>query len=771
VSQQPVPYTPRLLAHDLRLQEPELAAAAETIWQIVWRRRWRSLFVFLGICSLGAAALLLMKPTYAAHAVMAVASTQPDLAATDQVSPTIRGSSSTESDVESQIQLMTSNQALLKIAQDLHLNQEGELLASIRNWRSVTLAFFRHKWASLVEANWNDFFTLAPWQQNEVGITKAASASADPIIDFLRSRLKIQPITKSTTIDISFTSSDAETAAKVANAVAENYIENRQSARTDQARRATKYLRKRADQLLTEVTTAEKAVEDARAANVLRDGRDIQQLSAEMEKANAQLAASRIAQGVAKSKLEVAEARVRQVGIVGALEPGQSRLVDRLREMATEARTKLASSLTDHGAGHPESQKAEREYNASQSEVVFEAQARMSRLRSDVSAAAQQVEMLEASLQGFRADYDRLSAAVLVLKGLERQAVASRAIYEAFLNRLKQTEQVGFNEAENWIISPATPPANPSSPNTMLIVCATLALGAGTSVSLALLSEYRTRETIISSQHIAERGLRALGIVPDLGKRRSSLKHVLVATNHRKNSAFSEAVGSIFTSIMEMTRHQHSSTVILVTSSLPFEGKSTTATALAAKIAKAGQRVLLIDADLRAPRLHRAFGIKNDRGLSQCLHPTSCPSDFIYFDAKTDISILTAGPRHPQPQNALRSVRMSELIEEWRTSYDFIVIDSPPVLPISDARILAPLSDLCLFVTRWRKTHWKVAQHALAILGESGARLAGVVVSKVDVKQLATYGFADSQVYGREYRRYSSLAHADIESTASVHRH
>jgi Mrp family chromosome partitioning ATPase len=114
---------------------------------------------------------------------------------------------------------------------------------------------------------------------------------------------------------------------------------------------------------------------------------------------------------------------------------------------------------------------------------------------------------------------------------------------------------------------------------------------------------------------------------------------------------------------------------------------------------------------------------------------------------------------------------MSELIEEWRTSYDFIVIDSPPVLPISDARILAPLSDLCLFVTRWRKTHWKVAQHALAILGESGARLAGVVVSKVDVKQLATYGFADSQVYGREYRRYSSLAHADIESTASVHRH
>jgi Mrp family chromosome partitioning ATPase len=146
----------------------------------------------------------------------------------------------------------------------------------------------------------------------------------------------------------------------------------------------------------------------------------------------------------------------------------------------------------------------------------------------------------------------------------------------------------------------------------------------------------------------------------------------------------------------------------------------------------------------------------NDRGLTDCLHPALCVGESVYLDARTGISVLTAGPGHAEPQNVLRSRQLSEQMEVWRSSYDFIIVDAPPVLPVSDARALAPLTDLCLFVACWRKTPWKTAAHALTLLGDSGVRLAGVVLSKVDLKQLAAYGFADSQGYGRSHRRYSA---------------
>ena len=198
--------------------------------------------------------------------------------------------------------------------------------------------------------------------------------------------------------------------------------------------------------------------------------------------------------------------------------------------------------------------------------------------------------------------------------------------------------------------------------------------------------------------------------------------------------------------------------MLLVTSCLPFEGKTTTAVALAAKMASAGKRVLLIDGDLRAPRLHQAFGLSTNRGLTDCLEATHDPSHSIQVDQATGISVLTAGPPLKEPQNALRSQHLADASEEWRASYDFVLIDSPPVLPIADACILAPLTDYSIFVVHWRKTRWAAAMHALRLLQDSGAELAGVVVAKVDVKQLATYEFADSEIYGRAYRRYLPAA-------------
>jgi capsular exopolysaccharide synthesis family protein len=190
---------------------------------------------------------------------------------------------------------------------------------------------------------------------------------------------------------------------------------------------------------------------------------------------------------------------------------------------------------------------------------------------------------------------------------------------------------------------------------------------------------------------------------------------------------------------------------------MPFEGKSTTITALAGKMASAGNRVLMIDCDLRGPRLHRAFGITNSRGLSDCIQSPVDLNSIVNVDTQTGISVVPAGRGQVDPQKVLSSQKLCEAIEQWRSVYDFILIDAPPVLPISDARILLPLTDYCLFVTRWRKTRWTVAMHALRLLRESGARLAGVVLSSVDIRAYGAYGFADSDIYGSAYERYAAF--------------
>ncbi|MBS0219211.1 MAG: polysaccharide biosynthesis tyrosine autokinase [Proteobacteria bacterium] len=741
---------------DVVLRAPDRPKGLHDLWRIVRRRFWRCLTVFGVVCLIGVAIVSAMPRQYTAHTIMAVAPTQPDLAKTDQVAPPAPNEVVREPDIAGELQLMTAKAALLQIVRELHLDRDPAFRGIVHNWRTEVVAALRDRWNALIDGDWGALFSAST---RPTDVSAGSSSKLDPeetVAEYIGKQLKVGAIGKSTTVDIVFTSTDPVMAAKITTAVAEKYIRSRQAARLDQAKQAINYLKARSEELLAEVTAAETAAENFRSTNVLRDGRDISQLKAEMDATNKQLAEARISEAIAQTKLEAVEARIKKFGIVGALESGTSRLDDDLRGLEARAHARLAANMADQGPAHPESRRAQKEYGAAQSEVNYEAQARLSRLRSDVTVAGQQVQLLEASLQTFRSDYDRLSAALVKLKDLDRRATVSRTVYEAYLERLKRTQQVGFNEAASWIISAATPPLHPSSPNTLLILGATVFLAAGAALSFALVAEHKDGRTILSSQHITDRGLKALGIVPDLRHPADALDKVLIAGAKHNNSAFSESIGSIFTSVMELARHEESSLVLLVTSSLPFEGKSTTITALAAKIASAGKRVLLVDADLRAPRLHHAFGITTERGLTECLDPARDPSESIHVDLKSGISVVTAGPRHPAPQNVLRSQRLAEVIETWRASYDFILVDSPPVLPISDARILVPLTDYCIFITRWRKTRWTAAFHALALLREAGARLAGIVVTKVDVKQLATYEFADSEAYGQTYGQYLS---------------
>jgi polysaccharide biosynthesis transport protein len=327
---------------------------------------------------------------------------------------------------------------------------------------------------------------------------------------------------------------------------------------------------------------------------------------------------------------------------------------------------------------------------------------------------------------------------------------------ETLLSHLTMFDRAGFDLVKTWIAAPAVVPQKQSSPDILLICAVTLVIAIGAASSAVLLADYYQNRTVLSADQLSHHGVRALGLIPDVG--RNYAQSVVALVSNQPREAFTDSIAALHASLVPLVpRDPPGCLVLLFASALPHEGKSTTAAALAASIAGHSRRVLLIDADLRSPSLHRHFGVDCKRGLANCLDADVDLESLILSDPRSGVSLLPAGGCHSRPLEVLSSARLREGIDAWRGSFDFILIDAPPVLPIADPRILAPLVDYCVFVARWGKTGLEVANHGLRLLTQSGARIAGIAVSRVDVRQFSTYGFADSstyagyrQVYARE---------------------
>jgi succinoglycan biosynthesis transport protein ExoP len=267
-----------------------------------------------------------------------------------------------------------------------------------------------------------------------------------------------------------------------------------------------------------------------------------------------------------------------------------------------------------------------------------------------------------------------------------------------------------------------------------------------------LLKEFRAQQTVWSIEEVTRRGLRPLGLIPEdrTVERRRGAGVALVAGDPAH--AFSASVTSLQAAVSTLPRARpEGGTVLLLTSALPAEGKSTTAAALATSMAASGNRVLLLDADLRSPTLHRIFDLEPAPGLAESVGSQSSLERAIRQDRTTGVHFLAAGEAHVRPLGVLGSARLRSQLDLWRTQFDTILIDSPPILAAGDARMLAQLSDYVIVVVRWGSTSWSALRHALRALQESGARLAGVAVSRVDVSQLSVYDYPEVRIYGADH--------------------
>lgn len=560
-------------------------------------------------------------------------------------------------------------------------------------------------------------------------------------------------------IQIEFRSESPEKAARIANAIADTYILDQLEAKYDATRQANEWLSRRLDELRQQVLDSERAAEIFRAQHDLKETDGLTVSEQQLSELNAQLILARTDLAEAQAKYNRAR-EIRSSG--GSIETVgdvlQSQTISQLRQKQADLARELANLSAKYGPRHPEIINAEAQRGDIERQISAEVGRIMGSLQNDVAVAQTRVASLERSLKEVRGDRESGGEASVQLRELEREAAANRAVYESFLNRFKETSQQGdLQTPDSRVISSATVPVAPSEPKKGLIASVSLTLSLMFGIGVAFLLEHldngiqtgRDVEQILGLPHLV-----SLPAAPaEKGADRKTIPPVDYLLS-KPLSAYSESLRSL-RSALQLSNVDNPPKIILFTSALPSEGKTTTAASFARAAAASGAKVVLVDCDLRHPSAHKVFGMKRpDEGLVELLAERLDLGTVIVKDTKSELDIIPVATGTANPPDVLGSSQMKILLERLRESYDLVVLDSAPILPVSDSRVLSKLADETVFVVRWNETPRDAALNAIKELRLFDASIAGVVLSVVDTAKQARYGYGDGGYYYGKYSRY-----------------
>jgi len=586
----------------------------------------------------------------------------------------------------------------------------------------------------------------------EVELSEAEEAAElrEWVIDAFHAGSDVLTNQRSRVLRIQYVAEDPAFAALAANALAEVYINETVLRKFEANARATDWLNQQVAELRQRLEASRAALQEHRRLIGLIDVEGQNNLLKE------QLAQLNIDLVRARAARAEAEARNRQVekllespeGVESAAAVLESQLIQRLREQEAAVIRELAELRTQLRSQHPRLVLKQNELADLRTKIKREVGKLAGSFGNELEIARVRERSTNAEVERLRRQIEQQNEDLLELRALQSEVEANEKIYDAILTRFKQTDVQTdvLQQADARIISPAVAPDTPSYPRKSLIMVAAFFASLGLGVVLVFVAEhlevgFRTMEEV--EEHT---GLPGLGVVPELGRRdlHGRAPHDLIV--EEPNSRFSEAVRSIRTTLRISAATPPK--VLLVTSSLPNEGKSTLAAALARSAARGGQRVIALDTDIRAPSLHRAFNTANLQGLSEYLAGEVEPEEVIDVDVASGVHFITAGHYAPRISDLLGEKRMAELIEQLREVYDLVVVDAAPVLAVADALVLQRLVDRSVYVVRWGATPRESTEVGVRALLDAGAKVAGFVLSQANMKRYSAYAYG-----GNEYLR------------------
>lgn len=569
--------------------------------------------------------------------------------------------------------------------------------------------------------------------------------------EILRGRLSIAPARLSRLVDVSFTSPDAAFSAKVANAWAESFIQlnlERKIQATSYGRNLLKRQLAQQKERFDESQRQLVAYASQQRIINLPGQQNAQGSTSERSIVADDLASLNTALATATAERIAAEARYREEGLSGAsTEAVRNQAINTLRQRRAELRAEYQRLMTQFEPTYPAAQAVQSQLDQLDRSIASEERRANSTLASDYRTAQEREQGLQASVERLKASYLDLRRRSIQYNIYQQEVDTNRTLYEGLLQRFKEIGVAGGVDVNNVsIVDPAELPQRPSSPRLVLNLALSLIAGLAIGAGLALALE-RMDEAIADPAEVERRlGLPLLGSVPKLDG--GTPKEALLD----RKSDLVDAYLAVQTNLAFTTEHGVPRS-FAVTSTRPAEGKSTTALALATTLARAQRKVILVDGDMRSPSVHHLGGVDHMRGLSNYLSGEDNISSLLFEMRDLGFTAMSAGPIPPNAAELLTGNRLSSLIDRLLESYDHVVIDSPPVMGLADAPLIASRVEGVVYAVESHGIRSTLVKTALGRLASANARIIGGVLTKFEARK-AHYGYGYEYGYG--YGRHAS---------------
>jgi capsular exopolysaccharide synthesis family protein len=714
---------------------------------ILHKWRWTAVTVFLLIVGGTALFTFTTVPVYEAHVRVLVESDRLNIVKIEDIVAQDRS-------IETQIAVLQSRWLAKETMQAMHVLHEHGTAARVApsdepKWR-VGLRAIR---SSLMRSvSW-----LEPHAEPAAAGLGETNAESSRIDGFL-SGLSVTSSTKGV-IDIGYRSSDRVLAAAVANGIARQYIEQNLEVHFAAVKEVNDWLAARVTEQRQKVDISERALQRFREQHqiVVADGAEnpiVAKLN-ELTAASTRTKAARLDKESALNKVELlrGEPDVLQRAPQMLADP----IVQRLRlelEKLQRDRSQMAEKLQDR---HPDMIKVREAIQATQTQLQREMDRVVEAVREDVAATRVTENALSDALEHHKQEALALNRKGVDLGILEREAQSNRQIYDMLMQRARETSIAKeITPRQIRILDPAEVPRTPIYPKTRQNM--TMAAFAGLALAIALAFGFDQLDSRVKTpDEIKSRlGLPLLGFVPEVHHRNGSDDPPNMTNG--APSAFIEAIRRVRTNVL-YSFVDESLKAIVVTSASLSEGKTIVASNLAIAIAQTGQRVLLIDADMRRPTLHRMFNLKRDPGLSNLLVGTVKASEVVQESGVRSLWVLPSGHRPPNPPELLGSQRFKSMLASFAGHFDWVILDAPPIMPVTDACVLVNKTTGVLFVVGAERVSRQIVRRSLEQLANVEAHILGGILTRVDIDRHRYYY---SKYYHPRYGEYASLGSQDV---------
>ena len=721
-------------------------------WQVIMKYRWTMLTIFIIIVMTVAVNTFKMTPIYKATAKIQIEKQNPKILSIEEV---VSFNDRDDSYYQTQYKILESRPLAKAVINELDLKHHWGFIdnekkrvftVKIKGYLNNLFNFFSPSSKPLI-AQTNPSLSLS--------LEERKKRRESLLIDFFLDNVQIEPVRKTELVNINFLSKDPDLARKIANTIAEQYIQRNLNLKHEAALEANNWLNHHIGELKKKLETSEEALHTYKEKNKI--------VSLE-EKQNI------IVQKLSDLSSAVTEAKKKSIGLETLYKQikGFNSNKEAIESLPAVINNSLIQGLKieyislvgaynseskKYGPKHLHIVKIASRIKTLEKRIASEVKKIINSIKIDYEVALAQEKVLLQALEEQKKEALELNKKAIKYNVLKRDTESNKQMFEVVLTRLKETDLTrGLKTTNVRIIERAEVPKNPVKPNIKSNLIQAALAGLFIGVIFAFFLEYLDN-TIKTPEDVKRYlGIRFLGPVPHFNSsKQKDVSSPELITLHKPKSHTSEAYKGLRTNIL-FSFPDNKPKTILVTSANPMEGKTITSVNLAVTMAQSGAKVVLIDCDMRKPRLHHILKLPNDKGVSSLIIGQNSLKEVLQEGPIQNLSVIPCGHRPPNPSELLASPNLKKILDELKIHYDLILIDSPPVVPITDSVIISRLVDGVILVLQGGATSRDVIIRGRDLLLNANAHIIGTIINNIDLTKRSYYHYY--QYYQYYYYQY-----------------